>query len=69
MRFEDTKMKICTKKDIKFLTGVMAGALLLGGCTGKTPSGKPLTDDPSIKAEIDLSKVKKTAARARRRAT
>ena len=60
MRFEDTKMKICTKKDIKFLTGVMAASLLLGGCTGKTPSGKPLTDDPSIKAEIDLSKVKKT---------
>ena len=53
-------MKICTKKDIKFLTGVMAASLLLGGCTGKTPSGKPLTDDPSIKAEIDLSKVKKT---------
>ena len=60
MRFEDTKRKICTKKDIKFLTGILAASLLLGGCTGKTPSGKPLTDDPSIKAEIDLSKVKKT---------
>ena len=35
MRFEDTKMKICTKKDIKFLTGVMAASLLLGGCRMK----------------------------------
>lgn len=60
MRFEDTKMKTFSKKDIKVLTGILAASLLLGGCTGKTPSGKPLTDDPSIKAEIDLSKVKKT---------
>ena len=59
MRFEDAKMKTHTNKHIKVLTGIMAASLLLGGCAGKTPSGKPLTDDPSIKAEIDLGEVKK----------
>ena len=57
---EDTKMKICSKKDIKVLTGVMAASLLLGGCTGRTPSSKPLKNDPSVKAAIDFSEVKKT---------
>jgi len=53
-------MKICSKKDIKVLTGIMAATMLLGGCTGKKPSGKPLKNDPSIKAEINFSDVKKT---------
>ena len=53
-------MKICSKKDIKVLTGVMAASLLLGGCTGRTPSSKPLKNDPSVKAAIDFSEVKKT---------
>ena len=59
MRFEDAKMKTFTNKYIKVISGVMTAVLLLGGCAGKTPSGKPLTDDPSIKAEIDLGEVKK----------
>ena len=53
-------MKICSKKDIKVLTGIMAATMILGGCTGKKPSGKPLKNDPSIKAEINFSDVKKT---------
>ncbi len=28
-------MEICSKKDIKFITGVMAASILLGGCTAK----------------------------------
>ena len=53
-------MKICSKKDIKILTGIMAASLLLGGCAGRTPSQKPLKDDSSIKAAIDFEDVKKT---------
>ena len=60
MRFEDAKMKTFTNKYIKVLSGVMTAVLLLGGCTGKKPSGKPLKNDPSIKAEINFSDVKKT---------
>ena len=53
-------MNICTKKDIKILTGVMAASLLLGGCAGRTPSSKPLKNDPSVKAAINFDEVKKT---------
>ena len=53
-------MKICSKKDIKILTGIMAASLLLGGCTGKRPSSKPLKNDPSVKAAINFDEVKKT---------
>ena len=53
-------MKICSKKDIKILTGIMAASLLLGGCTGKRPSSKPIKNDPSIKAAINFDEVKKT---------
>ena len=53
-------MNICTKKDIKVLTGVMAASLLLGGCAGRTPSSKPLKNDPSVKAAINFDEVKKT---------
>ena len=53
-------MKICSKKGIKILTGVMAAALLLGGCAGKKPSQTPLVDDPSIKAEVRFDDVKDT---------
>ena len=53
-------MNICSKKDIKVLTGVMAASLLLGGCAGRTPSSKPLKNDPSVKAAINFDEVKKT---------
>ena len=53
-------MKICSAKDIKIIAGAMAALMLLGGCAGKTPSGKPLHNDPAIKAGIDLNEVKNT---------
>ena len=56
-------MKICNKKDLKIMTGIMAATLLLGGCTSNTtakPSGNQLTDDPKIKAEIAFEEVGKT---------
>ena len=55
-------MKICSKKDIKVMTAVMAGAMLLGGCS-KTPAKKneaPLKNDPQLKTAIDLNEVKNT---------
>ncbi|MBQ6017841.1 MAG: serpin family protein [Clostridiales bacterium] len=56
-------MKICSKKDIKVITAVMAGTMLLGGC-GKTSAKKneiPLKNDPQLKTEIDLNEVKNTS--------
>ena len=40
-------MKICSKKDIKIITGIMAASMLLGGCT-KTAEEKK----PQIKADV-----------------
>lgn len=56
----DKEMKICSAKDIKMVSGALAAAMLLGGCAGKIPSGKPLQNDPAFKAGIDLDKVKKS---------
>ena len=58
-------MKICSRKDIKLITGVMAAAMLLGGCSSFTRSGDDRTshelkEDPDIKTEIDLRDVKHT---------
>ena len=59
-------MKICYRKDIKFITGVMAAAMTLGGCSSFTRSGDgrtsrhELKEDADIKTEIDLSDVRNT---------
>jgi len=53
-------MKICSRKDIRFITGILAATMLLGGCARNNPSVKPLRNDPSIKAGIDLKEVKNT---------
>ena len=57
-------MKICSKKDIKVITGIMAASLLLGGCTVNNESpkrSKPKRKvEPKVKTEINLSKVSET---------
>ena len=55
-------MKICSKKDIKVLTGIMAASMLLGGCQAAStkPAGKPIKNDPTVKTEINLKKVSET---------
>lgn len=53
-------MKICSRKDIRYITGILAASMLLGGCARNNPSVKPLRNDPSIKAGIDLKEVKNT---------
>ena len=55
-------MQVCSKKDLKIMTGVMAASLLLGGCSSVAPSKEtePITNDPSIKAEINFRDVEKT---------
>ena len=56
-------MKICSGKDLKIMTGIMAASLLLGGCTAVTPGTKtsePLVSDPAIKAEINFREVGNT---------
>ena len=51
-------MKICSKKDIKIATGIMAASILLGGCTVTTKPTEPeIKDDPDIKTEINLKDV------------
>ena len=51
-------MKICSKKDIKIATGIMAATILLGGCTVTTKTTEPeMKDDPDIKTEINLKDV------------
>ena len=57
-------MKICSEKDVKAITGIMAAAFLLGGCNSAvaTQSQSPAVDsnlvnDPSIKAEINFHEV------------
>ena len=56
-------MKICSTKDIKVITGIMAASLLLGGCTVKNESPKRSNPkrkvEPKAKTEINLSKVSK----------
>ena len=55
-------MKICSKKDIKAITGIMAASMLLGGCTAVTPAAQSdsdsgLVNDPQVKAEINFRDV------------
>lgn len=57
-------MKICSKKDIKVMTGIMAASLLLGGCTSNVKKEEKkkveLKGDPNVRTEIDLKKVSDT---------
>ena len=54
-------MKVCSKKDIKILTGVMAASLLLGGCTATAKPAEPeIKNDPDIKTEINLKEIADT---------
>ena len=52
-------MKICSTKDIKAITGIMAASLLLGGCTSVKPKTTTveLKADPQIKAAINFKEV------------
>lgn len=51
-------MKICSRKDLKVITGIMTASLLLGGCSHA--SSVPVRDDYQAKAAFDLNKVKET---------
>ena len=55
-------MKICSNKDIRIITAVMASAMLLGGCgqNTKPATGVSLRNDPEIKTEINLKDVQGT---------
>ena len=56
-------MKICSSKDIKIITALMASAMLLGGCNAGNVSpvtSMPLRNDPEIKTEINLRDVQGT---------
>ena len=54
-------MEICSKKDIKFITGVMAASILLGGCTAKGNNhNHELKEDPNAKTSFNLNEVKVT---------
>ena len=55
-------MKICSKKDIKAITGIMAASLVFTGCSAnvKNVKNNPFADDPKVKTEINLNKVTET---------
>ncbi|SDY33481.1 serpin B [Ruminococcaceae bacterium YAD3003] len=55
-------MKVCSTKDIKAITGIMAASLLLGGCTSVKPKTTTveLKGDPQIKAAINFKEVADT---------
>ena len=55
-------MKICSNKDIKVITGIMAASMLLGGCTSTKPTSASvsLRPDPEIKTEINLHDIADT---------
>ncbi len=53
-------MKICSKKDIRVVTGILAASVILGGCASAAPqetTAKPGRDDTQVKTEIDLKKI------------
>lgn len=52
-------MKICSMKDIKVMTGVMAATMLLGGCT-VTTNTNVIKNDNNAKTAINLNEVKTT---------
>lgn len=52
-------MKICSKKDIKVMTGVLAASMLLGGCTVTTDtSSTEIKNDPKAKTAVNLNEVR-----------
>lgn len=58
-------MKICSSKDIKIITGAMAAAMLLGGCsqttvTSNTAAPHNDSNDTEIKTEFNLKDVRTT---------
>lgn len=53
-------MKICSAKDIKIITGVMAASLIFSGCSVNVKKNKPLKENPNVKTEINLGKVSET---------
>ena len=54
-------MNICSKKDIKFITGIMAASVLLGGCTANiNTNSNVLKEDPNAKTSINLNEVTTT---------
>ena len=52
-------MKICSTKDVKVITGIMAASMLLGGCASAKPTSTSveLKNDPQIKAAINFKEV------------
>lgn len=54
-------MKEHLKKGTRLLSGALITAMLLGGCAGSSaPASVKLKNDPDIKTEIDLKKIKDT---------
>ena len=53
-------MRICTKKDIRIITGVMAASLIFSGCSVNLKKDKPLKENPNVTTEINLDKVAET---------
>ena len=54
-------MNNCSKKDIKFITGIMAASVLLGGCTANiNTNSNVLKEDPNAKTSINLNEVTTT---------
>ena len=53
-------MRICSKKDIRIITGVMAASLIFSGCSVSLKKDKPLKENPNVKTVINLDKVAET---------
>ena len=56
-------MKICSTKDIKIMTGIMAATMFMGGCsvTGKVNTNTNVVKNaPEVKTEINLKEVSNT---------
>ena len=56
-------MKICSKKDIKVMAGILAAVSLLGGCNAdirEENTGKILKNQSKARTEIELSEVSNT---------
>lgn len=53
-------MRICSKKDIRIITGIMAASLIFSGCSVSLKKDKPLKENPNVKTEINLDKVAET---------
>ena len=53
-------MRICSKKDIRIITGVMAASLIFSSCSVNLKKDKPLKENPNVKTEINLDKVAET---------